>query len=900
MKPSRRPKPAAGVDNRLARAVALHRDGRLDDARTLYEAVLRGTPGQPDALHLLGLIDAATGRAEAGIARIRRAVEADGRQPLFHLNLGRLLEAGGHFGEAAAAYAAAARLAPLEPDHHRLAAAAAARAGRADAAAQGWRGLLALAPDHAEAASCLGDALYDGGRPLPAAAWYGRAVALHPGLAAAAFNRGAALRDAGRPGEALAAFRDAAARAPLLVQAHEQTAGLCHAGGDTAGAAAACRRVLALVPDHGEAAKVLGDSHADAGAPEAAVRWLARAVRLLPDAADALRRLAGMEHGRGRAAAAAAWYRRALALEPAHADGLSGLAVALAVQGRDDAILPARRAVRLAPGDATAAANAGSALQALRRTADALPRHRRALALEPANAVAWINVGMGLLESGAAEEAVTPLERALIPGAARHEALARSNLGVALMALGRNAEAAAQFRAALERAPGDATVRSNLLFCLCFDETADLDAVYAEHRRFERFVPPPPPPSAAPPSVPAAGGDPDRRLRVGYLSPDFQRYPGPGYHFLLPLIEGHDRRAVEVTCYHNDVRHDAATDRFRAAADRWRAVAGLDDGELEALIRADGIDVLVDCDGHMSRNRMPLFLRRPAPVQVSLPLYPNTTGLSAMDYQLADRRVAPPGADARRSERLIRLPGCVLCYRPAESPFAPPPRPPAETAGVFTFGSFNNITKVNAPTIALWARVLHAVPGARLLLKWRGLDPSGGLGRRLLDAFAALGVGRERLLLRGITPDPYEDYVRVDVALDPVFANGGTTICDALWMGVPVLNRAGEAMISRWGATLLGAVGLDALVTGDDDAYVALAVRLAGDPAFLAAQRDGLRARVAGSALMDEAGYARSVEAAFRTAWRRRCAGLPPAAIDVPDGADVPGGAGAGAGEGGR
>uniref|UniRef100_UPI0009DBC978 O-linked N-acetylglucosamine transferase, SPINDLY family protein n=1 Tax=Azospirillum brasilense TaxID=192 RepID=UPI0009DBC978 len=493
-----------------------------------------------------------------------------------------------------------------------------------------------------------------------------------------------------------------------------------------------------------------------------------------------------------------------------------------------------------------------------------------AVVLQPDGAAGWTNLGSHAIDAGAFDDALTLLRRALTLRTAEREALASSNLGVALMALGRHGEAVAALRAAL-RAPQDAEVRSNLLFCLCFAEGGDLGAVFEEHRRFERAVMPVPP---------AVDRDPERRLRVGYLSPDFQRYPGPGYHFLLPLIERHDRSAVEVTCYYVDLPKDAATDRFAALADRWRAVAALPDSELDRLIRADGIDVLVDCGGHMSRNRMPLFIRRPAPVQVSLPLYPNTTGLTAMDYQFSDHRFAAQSADALHTEKLIRLPGSVLCYRPAESVVTLPAHPPVETAGVFTFGSFNNLTKLNASTLALWGRVLAAVPEARLMLKWRGLS-GGGVARRVLDAFAAHGVAESRLLLRGTAPDPYEDYRLLDCALDPVFANGGTTTCDALWMGVPVLSIAGEAMISRWGATMLGSVGLDALVVEREDDYVALAVRLATDRAFLEAQRAGLRERMARSPLMDEIGYARAVEAGYRMAWRRWCAGLPPARIDM-------------------
>lgn len=874
-------RPGQGADTQalLVRAVTLHQSGNVADAAPLYEQVLKRNAGQVDALHLLGLIKGQTGDLAGGMALIRRAIQGDGRQAAFHANLAGLLEAAGRWAEAAAAHAAAARLDPLAPDHARREGLAHAEAGQPEPAARAFLRRLALIPDHADAALGLGDALYDLGRLPPAAAWYGRAFALNPGLTLAAYNRGAALRDAGRTADALAAFRAAARTAPALVQAHEQILALGHAEGDAPAARAAGRSLLALAPDHAEAARILGAALARTGDRGTAAGWLARAAALRPLDADTPLVLATLSDGR----AAIGWYRRALALAPANPTALSGLGLGFAGLGAEDAaVRAALRAVRVAPDDDGFAANAGSVLHQLKRPDDALAWHRRALVLDPGSVTGWVNAGTHRLDTGAFEEAVPLLDRALALGAATHEALARSNLGVALMALGRNAEAVTAFQAALAVAPQDLAIRSNLLFCLCFVEEAPLDAVFAEHRRFERFVTPGL--STAPPFA-ATVRDPERRLRVGYLSPDFQRYPGPGYHFLLPLIERHDRAAVEVTCYYNDVREDAATARFQAAADRWRGCATLSDEELERTVRADGIDILVDCGGHMSRNRLPLFVRRPAPVQVSLPLYPNTTGLTAMDYQLADPRIAPGSADARHSEKLIRLPGCVLCYRPADSVFAPPDRPPAETAGVFTFASFNNITKVNAATIALWARILHATPAARLLLKWRGLGGGGGLERRLRTAFAAHGVGGDRLLLRGVTPDPYEDYLRADLALDPVFANGGTTICDALWMGVPVLNLAGEATISRWGASLLHAIGLDALVTADEDAYAALAVRLATDRALLTGLRAGLRGRVARSPLMDESRYARAVEAGFRAAWRRWCAGLPAAAIDLSAGA---------------
>lgn len=882
--------PADDIGQLLTRAVALHQNGQFADAASLYERVLRRMPCQADALHLLGLIKEQTGAPAEGIALIAEAIAADGSQPIFRLNLGRILERQGRWTEAAESYAQAVRLAPFEAEHHRLAAHAATRAGRLDAAAAHFERMLSLHPDTGDWFLALGDVQYDRGRWVDAAGAYRAAVALLPDPTLAAYNLAMSLRDAGRLSEAVVALQTAAGYAPLLLEVWEQLLSLHYARGSDADAARAGRVLLTLAPHHAAGARLMGAVCRRLGDAGPAARWLGRSARLDPCDPEVPLALGALRHELGDNAGAERCYRHALVLAPATAAALVGHGVTLAALARrSEAEAAMRHAVRLVPDDSDTAVNAGSVSHAVRHCSrpersaesgdgspDSLGWFRRALALRPDSAFAWINVGAVQAEADRGEAAVVALHRALTIGAADHAASAWSNLGLAHMITGRHAEAVAAFRKALDIVPGDAAMRSNLLFCLCFTEEAALDEVFAEHRAFERFVRPATRRPPAEPAMPEAG----RRLRIGYLSPDFQRYPGPGYHFLLPPLTHHDRTGFEIVCYYNDRREDEATRRFRDLADGWRPCAHLSDEALDARIRADGIDILVDCGGHMARNRMPLFLGRPAPVQISFPLYPNTTGLMAMDYQFADPLFAPPSADGLHSEALIRLPGCVLCYRPAESAFGPPDRAPGLEDGSFTFGSFNNPTKLNASTIALWARVLHAVPRARLMMKWRGLTESG-LGRRLLGQFAALGIAGDRLILSGTTPDPYESYRLIDCGLDPVFANGGTTTCDSLWMGVPVLSIAGTAAISRWGISLLSAVGLPDLVAEDADSYVALAVRLAGDPEFLAAKRSGLRARMLRSPLMDERGYTRALEAGYREAWRRRCAGLPAARITL-------------------
>ncbi|MCW2246252.1 putative O-linked N-acetylglucosamine transferase (SPINDLY family) [Azospirillum fermentarium] len=741
----------------------------------------------------------------------------------------------------------------------------------------GRRRAVVFDPSAAAGLAGWADALYDAGHPGAAARWYGRALAVSPCDAVTAFNRAAAWADAGEAGTALAGFAAVARMAPLLAPAHERLAGLRFAVGDHGGAVRALRPLLALDPAHAGAVKALFSAPGGMDGP-----WLARAAALAPLDPDGPQALGVARHRRGDGAGAVRAYRVALAVDPSRRAALVNAGLALSERARGEEAWPLlRRALRLDPLDPVALANAAAVLQRLRRPADALGLARAALALDPAASLNWAGMGSALLDRSAFDAAASALARALAlsDGDRVRDADTWSNLGLARFSMGDQTGAESAFRRALALGSGNMGARSNLLFCLCFNEMMDPRTLADEHRRFERFAVPYPAPV---PSFAGHDRGPERPLRIGYLSPDFQRYPGPGYHFLLPLFSRHDHGRFSITAYYNDTVEDGATAAFRGLADRWRPVAALSDGELEERIRADAIDILVDCDGHMARNRMALFTRRPAPVQVSFPLYPFSTGLSAMDYRFTDPRFAPADHNRFHTEALIRLPGTVLCYRPAESPLEPPADAPWRTAGVFTFASFNNLAKLNESTLDLWAAVLRAAPGTRLMLKWRGLT-TAGVSRRVLDAFAARGVGAERLSLRPPTPDAYEDYRLVDLALDPVFTNGGTTTCDALWMGVPVLSLAGDAPISRWGASLLPAVGLGELVVDDPRDYRTLAVRAATAPGFLDGLRAGLRGRMQASPLMDEAGYTRAVENGYRQAWRRWCAGQPPQPFTVED-----------------
>ena len=405
---------------------------------------------------------------------------------------------------------------------------------------------------------------------------------------------------------------------------------------------------------------------------------------------------------------------------------------------------------------------------------------------------------------------------------------------------------------------------SNLLFCLNYSPDRSADSIFAEYRLWDA--------AHARPLAPANPAfdldrDPDRRLRVGYVSADFRHHAAS--FFVGPWLTAHDRGQVEIFCYAEVRNPDAVTERFKAQADHWRSTVGMSDEAVAAMIRADRIDVLVDLAGHTSGNRLTVFARRPAPVQVAHMIGSGcTTGLTEMDAFLTDAQLAPPGSEGLFSERLIRLPRVPLVYAPPQG--VPEVDPlPALRNGHVTFGCFSRTARINDAVLDAWAAILEAVPTARLMLNSTPFQEEAA--RAAFTAkFAARGVGADRLDLVYTSPQPatWAAYGDIDIALDPFPHNAGTTTIEALWLGVPVVSLAARPPVGRFGKSLLGAVGLDDWAVDDVAAYVAKAVDAAGDLEALAVLRAGLRPRFEASPLRDAHGLAAATETAYRDLWR--------------------------------
>jgi len=536
-------------------------------------------------------------------------------------------------------------------------------------------------------------------------------------------------------------------------------------------------------------------------------------------------------HQAGRLTEAEAIYGRILAEQPGLVRVWNRLGTVWHTMGRmEEGIDAYCRAIALRPNYAAAHCNLGKAMQETDRFDEAIAAYERAIALQPDLVEAWNNLGSTLAVCGCVDESLVC------------------------------------FRRALALQPGFASAASNLLYTVYFHPRYDAATILAEHRAWAaRF--------AAPRTrlIQPHGHDrtPGRRLRVGFVSPDFRSHVVGAN--MLPYFVHHESDQYEIVCYADVLCPDPITRRFQGHADVWHDIVGWSNDEVARRVHADGVDVLVDLTLHTS-HRLFIFAQKPAPVQVSFAAYPGTTGLATMDYRLTDPYLDPPGeTDADYTERSVRL-RSFWCYEPPEE--TPPVGPlPAERNGFVTFGCYNNFAKVSRPTLELWARVLQALPGSRLVL----LAPAGRCRDAVHSLFEQAGVTSDRVafVARANHGAYLQRYHDIDLSLDPIPYNGHTSSLDSLWMGVPVVTLAGRTAVGRGGVSILSNVGLPELIARTPEDYVAIAAGLAGDRSRLSALRAELRARMEASLLGDGRQFAAGIEAAFRGMWERWCQGGP-------------------------
>jgi predicted O-linked N-acetylglucosamine transferase (SPINDLY family) len=693
------------------------------------------------------------------------------------------------------------------------------------------RAILEAAPDNAEAYRLLGSVAFYASKPAEAETLLRHALALNPGAAEYHESHSAVLFALRRHGEAEAAARQA----------------------------------LALRPDFAEALLRLANALHEQGRMEEAAQAYQQALTLQPQNAEAENNRASALMALGRPLEAEAACRRALALQPGFLRALLNLGIVLqALHRLEEAVAVFHQSLAADPRQSGVEIHLGNLYQALGQREEAIAAYQRALALQPNCAEAENNLA-ALLESLARlEEAEAAARRALAIQPRLAEAAC--TLASTLHAQGRVEEALEQYRYALAIKPNLIPfAHSKALFCEQYGPRVTLAGLAEAHAQWELR-------HAALLRAEwrpfANARDPERPLRLGFLSSDFARHPVGT--FLVRVLEAIDRAACTTICYSDRLQADDLTRRIAAACGTWRESWTFDDPALAAQVRADRIDILFDLSGHTGQ-RLLVFARKPAPIQATWIGYVGTTGLAAIDYLIADRFHVPPGSEAFYRERILRLPDGYVCFDPPADAAEVGPLP-AIANGYLTFGCFNNTAKISPEVIALWAEVLRRVPDSRLMLRYRWLGDDR-TRNRYAARFVQKGIGPARLdFAGGLSPaELLATYNQVDVALDPFPYSGGLTTCEALWMGVPVLTCPGETFASRHSLSHLANVGLEELVARDHEDYVERAVKWATDLAWLAELRQGLRARVAASPLCDGPRFAARLLAALRSVWHTWC-----------------------------
>jgi predicted O-linked N-acetylglucosamine transferase (SPINDLY family) len=818
-----------------------------------------------DALFNAARADHQAGRLAQAEEGYRRVLEADPAHVAAHYLLGAACHGLGRLDDAAASLRAALGLKPDHIEARNHLGIVTAQMGRLDEAVYVFHQVLRLRPDHVEAHRNLGLVLERLGRLDEAAACYRRTLEQQPDLVDVHRRLGALYRRQGRWSEAAAALEEAVRRQPELPETQNDLGLIYELSGQLDRAVAAYRAAIRLRPGFASAYSNMAVALERLGRLDEAVRSAEQAVRLEPGFAGGHNNLGVLLEKAERWEEAATSYREALRLEPRFVEALYNLGSALSRLGRhDETEVLCRQAIALKPDSAEAHHNLAFSLAERGRLEEAVVLYRHSLVLKPGFVDPLVNLGSVLAKLGRLDEAGECCRQAIALQPERAEA--HCNLGYVLVEQGKIAEAMAAYREALRLRPDSPTMLSSYLFGLNYDPEADPGQLLDIHRRWSEAQGP------FPHLGPRAGHDRgrDRRLRVGYVSPDLRAHAVAC--FLRPILAHHDPARIEAICYAEVAAPDAVTDALRALAHGWRSTCGLTDAQAAALVQRDGIDILVDLAGHTAHHRLGVFARRPAPVQATYLGYPNTTGLAAIDYILTDALVDPLGLPPWSTEEPFRLEAGFCCYAPPEASPEVSPLPALGSSGTITFGSLHKLSKLNASVLDLWAELLRSLPSSRLVIFRNNLQPARRL--ELLAAFAARGVAADRLDLRhelGPGQSHLDVYATIDVSLDVFPWCGHTTACESLWMGVPIVTLATDRHAGRMTASVLAAVGLNELIATTPAEYLAKVRSLAIELDRLAALRSTLRLRMRGSRLCDGAAWTRSLELAYRTMWHRWC-----------------------------
>jgi len=557
-------------------------------------------------------------------------------------------------------------------------------------------------------------------------------------------------------------------------------------------------------------------------------------------------------------------FSNALRIDPQYYEAHVGMAGLFRDQARYEEALQSYTKASLVREDAEILTHIAFIYQSQSKPNDAAKFYMKALTVNPQHLPALVNLGILYSQVNRYEEARQLYERALAVNPRDFQAI--NNYGRLYKAMGLTDKALEIYRRGLAIKPDHLALHNNIMMAMVYADSVKPEELVAAAREFDRLVTAP----LAREHTFTNDRNPDRKLRIGYVSGDLRRHSVS--YFIEPLVHRHDRAHFEVYAYSNTTNTDAVTERMKGGFDHWRDIRGRMDEDVVAMIEADKIDILIDVSGHTEGNRLTVFARKPAPVQVSWLGYPATTGMKAIDYRIVDQFTDPPGMTEGFSvEKLWRLPEIFCCYgQPRNSPPVID-HPPFADNGYITFGCFNNFSKVTDEVLSTWQKIIDRVPESRLMLEIAGLDDMN-FRTVVEDRIRAAGLPFDRVILELRKPEnQFKLYNAIDIALDPFPCNGGTTSMDTLWMGVPFIALEGRHFVSRMGVTILNNAGLPQFIAHNLADYVDKAVALATDRTQLSTIRDGLQARISQTPLMNQQAFAARVDEAYRQMWKAWC-----------------------------
>lgn len=867
-------KEAAPSQQEINALIALFTAGRLTEAVPHAQAMTERYPQHEFGWKALGAIFKQMGRKTDALLPMKKAASLSPDDAEAHYNLGVTYQELGQMSDAEASYQQSLQIAPNNAKAFSNLGVLLQNLDRLEDAEASYRQALLIDPNNAKAHSNQGVILQKLGRLDDAEASYRRALRIDEGNAETHCNLGNALKDIGRTNEAEASYRRALQINPSYADAHFNLGNLLQDLDRLEEAELSYQLAVSINPNHADAYFNLGNVFTKRMLlPEAKASYR-HALEIDPKLADAHFNLGNILLSDNHFAEAEPSYRHVLEINPDHAEANYSLGFALFRLGKlGEAAVYIWRALKIKPNHVEAHCRLAEILYENNMLLEAEECIQNALKIKPDLAHAYVVLGIILKRLGRLDEAASACQHAL--DLEPNHVLALSNLGNALFDQGDPSKAEESYRHALKFTPTHNETHSNLLFCMSHNATTDAKTLFDEHLRFgERFELP------LIKKWPSHKNSraPDRSLQVGFVSGDFKNHPIA--NFIEPVLKHlSSYPQLSLHAYATHVNDDSVSKHLRGYFAHWIRSNHLNNEALAEKIRSDGIDVLIDLSGHTADNRLLTFAFKPAPVQASWMGYPGTTGLTSIDYYFADRFFLPEGEfDDQFTEKIVRL--------PANAPFlpfvgAPPVNDlPALKNGFVTFGSFNRLSKLNLTTISLWSKLLRTIPDSRLLLAGMPQDQKYDA---LIAQFEQNGISRNRLDMypRSDMGTYLALHHKVDICLDTVPYNGGTTTLHALWMGIPTLTQAGRTVAGQTGSMILRHVGLESFIANDTNEFTEKGVILASDFDYLSRIRTELRERFEQSAIIHPEVIAAGVERAIRIMWHRWCNDLPPESFEV-------------------